>query len=114
MVLLRYAARINGLTELTLTKLDILSGLPSIPLCIAYQKGDQTFAELPLGPNYLSDYTPVFEELPGWQDDLRGIRRWESLPAAARAYILHIEELSRTPVRLVSVGPERDQVIEIP
>lgn len=114
MVLLRYATRINGLTELALTKLDILSGLPVVPLCIAYRKGEQTYSELPLGPNHLSDYTPIYEELPGWQEDLRAVRRWENLPAAARAYILRIEDMSGVPVRLVSVGPEREQVIEIP
>ena len=112
-VLLRYAVRINGLTELALTKLDILTGLPTIRLCTAYRAKDQTFTALPFGPSDLSAYGPAYEELPGWDQDLGAARRWEDLPAAARDYILRIEELSGLPVRLVSVGPERTQVIEI-
>ncbi len=117
-VLLRYAKRINGLTELALTKLDVLSGLDPLRICVGYrEKGAQgqgpTFSELPLGPGKLTGYEPIYEELPGWRDDLRSIRRWEDLPAAARAYILRIEELIGIPVSLVSVGPERDQIVEI-
>jgi adenylosuccinate synthase len=113
-VLLRLAVRINGLTELAFTKLDILTGLPTIRLCTAYRANDQTFTALPFGPSDLAAYQPTYEELPGWDQDLRAARRWEDLPTAARAYILRIEELSGVPVRLVSVGPERTQVIEIP
>ena len=113
MVLLRYAARINGLTELTLTKLDVLSGLPTLNICTAYRKQEERILELPYGPADLSPFAPEFEELPGWEADLTGARRWEDLPREARAYILRIEELSGVPVRLVSVGPERDQVVEI-
>ena len=114
MVLLRLAVHINGLTELALTKLDILTGLPTIRLCTAYRANDQTFTALPFGPSNLSAYEPAYEELPGWDQDLRAARRWEDLPAAARAYILRIEEQSGVPVRLISVGPERTQVIERP
>jgi adenylosuccinate synthase len=113
LVLLRYAARVNGLTELALTKLDILTGLPSIKLCVAYRQGASTVTELPLGPADLSPFAPLYEELPGWEQDLGSVRAWEDLPEAARAYILRIEELSGVPVRLVSVGPERQQVVEI-
>ena len=114
MVLLRYAARINGLTELALTKLDVLSGLDKVYLCTAYRrKNDQVlFRDLPLGPANLSPFEPVFEELPGWQADLRNVRRWEDLPPLARDYILRIEELSGVPVQMVSVGPEREQIVE--
>jgi adenylosuccinate synthase len=113
LVLLRYAARVNGLTELALTKLDILTGLPSIKLCHAYRQGERTLTDLPLGPADLSPFEPLYEELPGWEQDLGDVRAWEDLPAQARAYILRIEELSGVPVRLVSVGPERQQVVEI-
>jgi adenylosuccinate synthase len=113
MVLLRYAARVNGLTELALTKLDILSGLPAIRLCVAYQEGDTVYSDLPYGPAHLSPFQAIFEDLPGWKEDIREIRRWEDLPAQARDYILHIEELSGIPVRLVSVGPEREQVVDL-
>lgn len=113
-VLLRMAVRINGLTELALTKLDILTGLSTLRLCAAYRGKSEIFTTLPFGPSDLSAYDPVYEELPGWDQDLRTASRWEDLPLEARAYILRIEELSGVPVRLVSVGPERSQVIEIP
>lgn len=112
-VLLRYAVRVNGLNELALTKLDILSGLNPLKICIAYKSGGQVYTELPFGPDNLGQYEPVYEDLPGWEGDIRAMRRWEELPANARAYILRIEELCGLPVRLVSVGPEREQVVEI-
>lgn len=112
-VLLRYAARINGISELAITKLDILTGLDPIKIAVAYKEQDQIHQELPFGPGELSTFEPVYEDMAGWQQDLGKIRRWEQLPPQARAYILRIEELSGVPVRLISVGPERDQVIEI-
>jgi adenylosuccinate synthase len=113
LVLLRYAIRVNGLTELALTKLDILSGLAKVKLCVAYTLPDgQTRAELPLGPADLSPFTPVYEELPGWAEDVRGVRRLAGLPAAALAYIRRIEALTGVRVSIVSVGPEREQVVE--
>jgi adenylosuccinate synthase len=112
-VLLRYSVRINGLTELALTKLDILTGLDPIKICVAYRSGGQILGDLPLGPGDLAGFEPVYEELPGWTKDLREVRLWEDLPPGARAFILRIEELSNVSVRLVSVGPERKQVIEI-
>jgi adenylosuccinate synthase len=115
MVLLRYAARVNGLSELALTKLDVLSGLDKVYLCTAYRrKSDQgLYADLPMGPGNLSPFEPVFEELPGWEADLQSVRRWEDLPPFAREYISRIEELSGVPVQMVSVGPEREQIVEI-
>jgi adenylosuccinate synthase len=119
MVLLRYAARINGLTELALTKLDVLSGMETICLCNEYRhKGDPgnekgLIYNLPSGPGNLDRFEPVYEQLPGWEEDLRSTRRWEDLPKTTRAYILRIEELGGVPVRLVSVGPERNQIVEI-
>jgi len=111
-VLLRYAVRVNGLTELALTKLDILSGLELIRLCVAYRFGEQVHQDLPFGPADLSPFQPIYEELSSWKEDLRQVRRWEDLPRAARNYILRIEELCGVPIRLVSVGPERQQVVE--
>jgi adenylosuccinate synthase len=112
-VLLHYSARINGLTELALTKLDILSGLPTVRVCTAYQRGDQAYQELPLGPNHLEGFEPIYEEHPGWDMDVSSVRRWEDLPQEARAYILLIEEILGLPVRMISVGPEREQIIEM-
>ncbi|MFL7813571.1 MAG: adenylosuccinate synthase [Anaerolineales bacterium] len=111
-VLLRYAARINGITELALTKLDILSGLESISLGTAYQVGTSSTKTLPLGPANLDEMTAVYETVPGWPEDLTGIRTWEDLPQQAREYVAAIESLVGLPVRTISVGPERSQVIQ--
>lgn len=117
LVLLRYVARINGLNELVITKMDVLSGLPSIKLCVAYRKigeaGSQTYPDMPLGVADLSPFEPVYEELPGWDKSLVDTRTWIDLPQAAQKYIQRISEICEVPVRFVSVGPERDQVVSI-
>lgn len=113
MVLLRYAARINGLTELVLTKMDVLSGLKTLKLAVSYRLEDHVYEDLPLGPGGLGTFQPVYEEMPGWEADIREARSWDDLPDAACDYILHIEELIGIPVRMVSVGPEREQWVEI-
>ena len=110
-VLLRYAVRVNGITELALTKLDILTGLENIRLCTAYRRDAQVLADLPFGPVDLDLYEPVYEEFPGWQEDLSAVREWGSIPPGARTYIDRIAELCGSPVGQVSVGPERDQII---
>ncbi|MCJ7716255.1 MAG: adenylosuccinate synthetase, partial [Anaerolineales bacterium] len=110
-VLLRYACRINGITELAITKLDILSGLDSLKICYEYRNGDEVYPDLPLGPADLSQYEPVYEEIPGWEEDITGIRSWNDLSERAQKYINHIEDLTGLPVKIISVGPERSQVI---
>lgn len=113
LVLLRYAIRINGISELALTKLDILSGFEEIRLCVAYQSAGKISTSLPFGPADLDPFEPIYEVLPGWQENLRSCRHWEDLPRPARNYINKIEDLCAVPIRFVSVGPERDDVIEI-
>jgi adenylosuccinate synthase len=113
MVLLCYAVRVNGLTELVVTKLDILSGLHPIRICTAYRQDGRHWEDLPLGPGKLEAFSPVYEEMDGWDADLGQARQWEDLPRAARTFILRLEEMAGVPVRLVSVGPEREQVVEI-
>ncbi len=112
-VLLRYAARLNGFTELVMTKLDILSGLPYIKICTAYRRDGQVYHDLPFGPTDLDGYEAIYEQLPGWDDDVSHTRRWEDLPQAARTYLDAISQLTGVPVRLVSVGPEREQIISV-
>jgi adenylosuccinate synthase len=111
-VLLRYAVRVNGLTELIITKLDILSGLETVKLCVGYRRDGQTVTDLHFGPSNLEGYEPVYEEFPGWAEDVSGIRKWADLPQAARAYLDAIAKLAGVPVRMVSVGPEREQMVE--
>jgi adenylosuccinate synthase len=113
LVLLRYAVRINGLSELVLTKLDVLSGLPSVRLCVGYRAGGRIYTDLPMGVADLSPYSPVYEEFPGWDEPVGAVRAWGDLPAAARQLIRRIAEFAGTPVTSVSVGPERDQAVTV-
>lgn len=104
--------RINGINELAITKLDVLSGLDQLFICSRYKKHGNEFKELPFGPGELIGYEPINEEVPGWQEDITAICRWTDLPENARTYIQYIEEIIGIKIRLVSVGPERDQVID--
>jgi adenylosuccinate synthase len=110
-VLLRYAARVNGLTDLAITKLDILRGIPTLLLCSAYRREGRRMADLPGTPAELEDLAPDYESLEGWDPDVGGLRSWALLPAAARAYLERIEQLAGVPIRWISVGPEREQMI---
>jgi len=110
-VLLKYAIRINGMSELAVTKLDILSGFDSLQLCTAYRRDGKLFTDLPFGPADLGRYEPVYEKLPGWLEDVSAVDTWASLPPAAQAYLDRLADLAGVPVRLVSVGPEREQVV---
>lgn len=109
-VLLRYALRINGVTELTITKLDVLSGLDALKICVGYRAGGPVYDDLPLGPTDLN-YEPVYEELTGWQENIMDARSWGELPPAAQAYVQRIETLCGVPAKMISVGPEREQII---
>ena len=110
-VLLSYAIRINGLTELAITKLDILSGIKKLKLCNSYRYKDDIVNDLPLGPADLTPFDPVYETIPGWEQDLSSIKNWEELPIEAQQYIRAIEHIAGIPVTIISVGPEREQVI---
>jgi len=112
-VLLRYSARLNGLTEFVVTKLDVLSGLETIKICTAYRYGNEVLTELPYGATGLTAFEPVYEEFPGWQEDITAVRRWQDLPQAARDYLGRGQALVGAPLRIVSVGSERGQVIEL-
>ena len=104
--LVRHAGRLNGMTRLALTKLDVLSGLRSIPVCVAYEGVDADAF-----PSNLAAAVPVYEHLPGWDEDLSGCRDLASLPANARRYVERLAELVEVPIELVSVGPGRDDTI---
>ncbi|HRL11033.1 MAG TPA: adenylosuccinate synthase [Aggregatilineales bacterium] len=112
-VMLRYSAEVNGFTELLITKLDILSGLSELKLCVAYEVDGSTIEYPPASVGALDRAVPVFETLPGWSEEISNKRRGNDLPAAARAYIKRISELIDVPIRVVSVGPERDQLVHL-
>jgi len=104
--LVRHAARLNGLTRLALTKLDVLSGLDEVPVCVAYEG-----VEADSFPADLTGVTPVFETMPGWAEDLTACRRLSELPGNALRYVQRVEELVGVPIELVSVGPGREDTI---
>jgi adenylosuccinate synthase len=110
-VILRESVRLNGPTGLALTKLDVLTGLPELKICTAYEYKGQTLSYPPQEQDALAGVTPVYETLPGWSEDITAARSMDELPAAARAYIERIEELLGVPASIVSVGPGREQTI---
>src|SRR5690606_37871557 len=109
LVVLRYAARVNGLWGWALTKLDVLSGIEELRLCTGYKLDGEILTELPGDGDDLARGEPIYESMPGWTESLEGVRSVEELPPAARAYIDRIVELSGVPVKSISVGPDRAQ-----
>ena len=110
-VVARYAVRVNGLQALALTKLDVLDGLPEICVCTAYRCGDELVTEFPMDTARLATCVPVYETVPGWDAPTAGVRQFDDLPAAARAYVARLEELADTPVAIVSTGSDRADTI---
>jgi adenylosuccinate synthase len=111
MVLLRNAVRLNGLSSLAITKLDVLGGLETIHICTQYAYRGKTIREFPASLKMLSECTPVYETMPGWSEDISGLRKFEDLPKSAVNYLNRIEQLCATPIDMVSVGPAREQTI---
>lgn len=111
-VILRYSSRINGLTGWAVSLLDVLSGLDEIKVCVAYKMPDGTVTKDFPADSYLLDRCePVYETLPGWKEEITGVRSWQELPEQAQKYVMHIQELTETPVVAVSVGPDREQTM---
>ena len=111
--ILRHARRVNSLSDLVLTKLDILSGLAEIPVCVAYELDGCRVESFPTDLSVLAQCRPVYETLPGWADDITGARRPADLPANARRYVDFVAEAAGVPVSYVSVGPGREQFITL-
>jgi adenylosuccinate synthase len=110
-VIARYAARVNGITDYFLTKLDVLSGLDTVPICVAYEVDGRRVDDMPMTQTDLHHAIPVYEELPGWWEDLSECRTFDELPARARDYVQRLEDLSGARVSAIGVGPRRDQTI---
>jgi adenylosuccinate synthase len=110
-VILKNAARLNGLSGLAITKLDVLDGLESVKICTAYDYQGELISAFPASLDVLADCKPVYEELPGWTEDLSSLRKLEDFPLNARNYLDRIAELTETDLHIVSVGPDRDQTI---
>jgi len=110
-VAVRYAVRINGIDALALTKMDVLDGLAEVPICTGYRHHGGVITEFPSNGSALSECEPIYERLPGWDSPTAGIRRYEDLPAAARAYVSRLEEVTGIPVAIVSTGSDRADTI---
>jgi adenylosuccinate synthase len=112
-VVVRYAVRVNGLTGLAVTKLDVLDAFAEIPVCVGYRLDGEPLDSMPADVERIERVQPVYETLPGWGQSLEGVRRLADIPPAARAYLDRLQDLARAPIRYVSVGTRRDQIIEV-
>jgi len=110
-VIARYSSRVNGLTDLVLTKLDVLTGLEKVPVCVAYEVNGQRFDEMPLDQSDFHHAVPVYEELDGWWEDISDVRRFEDLPVNAQRYVEYLESVSGTRISAIGVGPDREATI---
>jgi adenylosuccinate synthase len=113
LVMLKDSIRYNGLTSLSITKLDVLSGLPTIKACVAYELDGKRIDYMPASLERLARCVPVYEEMPGWKDDISCAQNMKQLPAAARDYLNYIEKKTGVPMSIVSVGPKREETIEL-
>jgi adenylosuccinate synthase len=110
-VAVRYAARVNGLDALALTKLDVLDGLETLEICTGYRLGSATLTEFPSDMGQLARCEPIYESMPGWTAPTKGVRTFSALPEAARRYVARLEEVSGVKAALVSTGSDRDDTI---
>ncbi len=110
-VIARYATRVNGITDYFVTKLDVLSSLETVPVCVGYTVDGKRTDEMPMTQSEFGRAEPIYEELPGWWEDISGAREFDDLPAKARDYVMRLEELAGAHVSCIGVGPGRDQTI---
>jgi adenylosuccinate synthase len=108
----RYATRINGVTDFVVTKLDVLTGLEQVPICVAYDVEGVRHDEMPVNQSDFHHARPIYETMPGWWEDISGCRQFDELPANARAYILRVEQLIGARVSAIGVGAARDAIIQ--
>ena len=112
-VIARYAARVNGVTDFVLTKLDVLSGWERIPVCVAYEIDGERVDEMPMTQTSFHHARPVYEFFEGWSEDLSGARSLDELPKNAQAYVAALEQMSGAPISAIGVGPGRNEIIEV-
>ncbi|GGH80386.1 adenylosuccinate synthase [Pullulanibacillus pueri] len=108
-VVVRHAKRVSGITDLTLNCLDVLTGLDTVKICVAYRYKDKTIEEYPASLKILAECEPIYEEMPGWKEDITQIKGLDELPENARHYLERVSQLTGAPVSIFSVGPDRDQ-----
>jgi adenylosuccinate synthase len=110
-VVARYATRVNGLTDFFLTKLDVLSGFKEIPVCVAYEIDGKRYEEMPMTQTQFHHAKPIYEMMPGWDEDISGARKFEDLPQNAQKYVEFLEKISGAPMSAIGVGQHRDATI---
>ncbi|WP_426721643.1 adenylosuccinate synthase [Corynebacterium auriscanis] len=112
-VIARYASRVNGFTDYFLTKLDVLTGIGEIPICVAYDVDGARHDEMPMTQTEFHHATPIYETMPAWEEDITGCKTFDELPEKAQDYVKRLEELSGCRISYIGVGPGRDQTIVI-
>ncbi|MEP7019258.1 MAG: adenylosuccinate synthase [Pseudonocardiales bacterium] len=112
-VIARYATRINGVTDFVLTKLDVLTGIDEIPVCVAYEVGGVRHDELPMNQVDFARAVPIYETLPGWHEDISKARTLDDLPRNARDYVAALEKMINAPISAIGVGPDREETIAV-
>ncbi|MGD7045609.1 adenylosuccinate synthase [Jeotgalibacillus proteolyticus] len=108
-VVVRHARRVSGLTDLSINSIDVLTGIPTLKICTAYRLGDDIITEYPANLRTLAKCEPIYEELPGWEEDITGVRSLDELPDNARHYLERVSQLTGIPLSIFSVGPDRTQ-----
>src|SRR4029079_2117008 len=109
----RYAARVNGVTDFVLTKLDVLTGMPEVPVCVAYDVDGVRHDEVPMTHAEFARAVPIYEALPGLTEDIPAARTLAELPRNARDYVLALEQMIGAPISAIGVGPGRDQILTV-
>jgi adenylosuccinate synthase len=107
----RFSARVNSIDAWAITKLDVLTGINPIKVCVSYEDGTRSYKHFPSDARMLSAMRPVYEELPGWNEPIDGAKSWKDLPPQAQQYLEFIQEFTEVPIGMVSVGPSRNQTI---
>ncbi|QRN81338.1 MAG: adenylosuccinate synthetase, partial [Nocardiopsis sp. BM-2018] len=109
----RYATRVNGITDFFLTKLDVLTGLDRIPVCVAYDVDGVRHDEIPMTQTDFHHATPIYEYFDGWSEDITGARKFEELPKNAQDYVRTLEKMSGAPISAIGVGPGREETLQL-
>ena len=109
----RYASQVNGLTDIVLTKLDVLAGLKEIPICVAYDVDGERHDDMPTDQAAFAAAKPIYETMPGWDEDISNCHSFDELPATCQSYVKRLEELSGCRISAIGTGPQRDHIISV-
>ena len=111
---MRYAAMINGMDEMAVTKIDVLDGFAEIPVCIGYRYKGKSIDEFPADLDILESLEPIYKDLPGWTGSIAGIKEWSDLPLRTQDYIKFVADFIDRPIKMLSTGPDRNETIQVP